>query len=212
MLIPWQLILVGLALGLIPPRLFYGSGYRHGTLLDATTSAHLRTSGDSGSGRKRRQWWKLPFFWIDPIRGYFSAKCLAMAVLRMPTDTSEQTAAILLVTCLSTLAILVVQMEFGRQRKGSLMSPATFLFGYMAAICAGVDIMGWGVAIIGLTTTIAGRNFTAGYVVAAVTSAVMGVHYLGATNYTVGVYALIAMAPVPYAFLRKARLVIPIRG
>ncbi len=208
----WLIILGGLALGLLPPRLFYGSGCRHVTLLDAFTSGHLRNTGDEGSGRRRRSWWKVPLYWLDPIRAFASAHIMGIGLSRMPQETSEQTLIVLLITCVVTFAIYCVQMELGRQRRGYLLAPIAFFAGYMPGICFGLEIMGVAVVIVGLTAMFASRNVTAGLFFAFGATMIAGIAYNGPRNIITGVYAVTAVAPVPYAFLRKSRLVIPIRA
>ncbi|AKC83248.1 hypothetical protein IMCC26134_11535 [Verrucomicrobia bacterium IMCC26134] len=211
MLVPWQLILIGLALGLIPPRLFYGSGYRHGTLMDATNPEYLRTSSDSGSGRKRRLWWKVPLFWIDPIRGYFSAHFVALGLYQMPMDYTEQIVTILGIQCIATFVILVVQMEFGRQRSRKLLAPVAFLVGYLIGGRIGLELLGAAVAFLGLSTAITSRNIKTGLCATSAAAIGLGWIFLGATA-NLGIFAVTALAPIPYAFFRKASLVIPMRS
>lgn len=209
---PWLIILGGLALGLLPPRLFYGSSCRHFTLLDAFTSARIRVTGDEGSGRRRRAWWKLPLLWIDPLRGFACARLIATGTSGMTQETSEQILGVLLVTCIATLVVYVMQMEGGRQRRGHLLAPIAFFVGYVPGLCFGLEILGITVVIAGLATMVAARNVQAGFLVAAGAALVAGMAYLGPTNITSGIYAITAAAPVPYAFLRKAKLVVPLRG
>ncbi len=210
MLDPWQLILIGLVLGLLPPRLFYGSGHRHGTLLDATTQGYLRISGQTDNGRKRRLWWKLPLFWIDPIRGFFSAHFVALGLYLISNNYTKQTWTILGIQCAASFVILTVQMEFGRQRTRTLLAPAAFLLGYLIGLRLGFEFLGAAVSIIFLTTAMASRNLNASFCAASAAALGVGYIFLGlGTN--LGVFALTVLAPILYAFFRKASLVIPFR-
>ncbi len=208
----WLIILGGLALGLLPPRLFYGRECRHVTLLDAFTSNHLRTTGDEGSGRRKRAWWKVPLYWLDPLRAFACAHIMGLGMSRIPQETTEQSLIFLLVLCGCTFLVLASQMEFGRQRKGYLLAPIAFFAGYIPGICFGLEIMGVAVMIVGLIAIFSSRNVTAGFLVAGGAALVAGVAYLGPKSMIVGIYAVTAAAPVPYAFFRKSRLVIPIRS
>jgi hypothetical protein len=210
----WLIILSGLVLGLLPPRLFYGSGCRHVTLLDAFTSNHLRTSGDEGGGRRRnrRAWWKVPLYWLDPIRAFASAHIISIGIWRIPQETTEQSLMVLLILSVLTFTIFCSQMELGRQRKGYLLAPIAFFAGYMPGLCFGLEILGLSITIVGLISILASRNVTAGFLLAGGVALIGGVAYLGPKSLLAAIYAVTALAPVPYAFLRKSRLVVPIRA
>lgn len=208
---PWLPLLFGLVLGVFPPRWLLGGECRHRTLVDAVTGGNVRVTGDSGEGRRRRVWWKIPLFWVDPFRGYFCAFFLARGLARFPQETTEQTLTALSATCLVTLVVLVVQMELGRQRRGDILAPVAFLLGYTIGFFPGYEITSAAVALIGLATMIAGRNFTAGYLIAGACALGFGYPAFG-LGFPLAVFAVTAAAPVPYAFFRRARLVIPVRA
>ena len=130
---------------------------------------------------------------------------------RMPQETTEQTMLVLLITCIATFLIYTVQLECGRQRKGHLLAPIAFFAGYMPGLCFGLEIMGVTVIIVGLTTMFASRSVTAGFLFAGAAAIIAGIAYMGPRNIATGIYAITAIAPVLYAFLRKSRLVIPLR-
>lgn len=207
---PWFPYVVGLLLGLIPPRLFYNSNWRHVALIDATTSGHLSSSGRHRTSSGFAQWWTLPLIWVDPIRGFFAAHLIAGAVYTLPMEMAEQVLIVVSISTLSTLAILSVQMEFGRQRAKDLLSPAAFLFGYLIGLYPGSELMGASVAVIGLIAVMGTKNFTAGYLAAGAAALFFGYRHFG-LGMSLGVFAVTAAAPVPYAFLRRARLVVPVR-
>jgi hypothetical protein len=211
MLSPWQLIPAGLVLGLIPPRLFYDSHYRHVSLLDAVTTGKMRTVGTDGSGRRRRSWWKLPLLWIDPIRGFLCAHLIALGLYRMPMYNSELIAIILGISGLSTLTVLIVQMEFGRNRTGCLLAPVAFLLGYNTGMLIDLELLGASIAIIGICTMVSSKNFTMGYCVAGAAALLIGYSFLGLSA-NLAIFALTSSAPVTYAFIRRARLMVPLRS
>jgi len=205
----WLPIAIGLALGLIPPRLFYSSNWRHAPLLEATTGGHLRSTDGSRSGYRSTKWWKLPLMWIDPVRGYFSAHLIAIGLYHMPMDTTEQIAIILGISGACTFAIFAVQMEFGRQRSKDLLAPCFFLFGFIAGISYGRELMGGAVAIISVLAFIGTKNFKFGFILSGIVACIFGYPFLG-LGANLAIFTLTALCPVPYAFLRNARLVIPV--
>ena len=125
-------------------------------------------------------------------------------------ETTEDLLLIVASSAATTLVILVVQMEFGRQRAKDLLAPAIFLFGYISGLYPGSELMGASVAFIGLIAILGTKSFTAGHFAAAATALIFGYKTLG-LGVSLGLFALTAAAPVPYAFLRGARLVVPVR-
>lgn len=211
MSLPWLPYVVGMVLGLLPPRLFYSTKYwRHATLVDATTTGHLSGSGRHRTTNGNPKWWTLPLLWIDPIRGFTAAHLVSTGLYRLPTNTAEQLIVIVALTALSSLAIITVQMEFGHQRSKDLLAPVAFLFGYVIGLYPGSELMGGSVAVIGLLALIGSRSLTMGYIASAVVACIFGYKTLG-LGMSLGVFAVIASAPVPYAFFRRARLVVPVR-
>jgi hypothetical protein len=211
MTLPWLPYVIGLFLGLLPPRLFYSATrWRHATLVDATTTGHL-----SGSGRHRTSngspgWWTLPLLWVDPIRGFLAAHFAVTGLYRLPTDTTEQLLLIVSLSALTSFAILSVQMEFGHQRPKDMLAPVGFLFGYITGIYPGSELMGGSVAVIGLLALIGTRSLIMGYLAAGAVALIFGYKTLG-LGFSLGIFAVTAAAPVPYAFFRRARLVVPVR-
>jgi hypothetical protein len=211
MLPPWFFIASGVAFGLVPPHFFYGSSWRHVTLIDATTSGHLGRDGNHRTGMASKLWWRLPLLWIDPIRGFFCAYLIAWGLYKMPIESTEQIAIILGIKCFCTLVALAVQMEFGRQRKKDMMSPLPFLIGFLIGISYGSWLLGCSAALICLMACIGTRSFKMGYLIAGVVGGILSYPTLGLSA-NLGIFALTIMAPVPYAFLRGARLVFPFRS
>lgn len=208
---PWLPYAIGMFLGLLPPRLFYSrTQWRHATLVDATTTGHLSGSGRHHTTSGNSKWWKLPLFWIDPIRGFTAAHLVASGLYRLPGETTEQFLVILVAIAFSSFLILAVQMEFGHQRSKDLLAPVAFIFGYITGIHPGSELMGGSVAVIGLLAFFGSRSLTMGYIASAMVACVFGYKTLG-LGMSLGVFALTAGAPVPYAFLRRARLVVPVR-
>lgn len=211
MSLPWLPYAIGMFLGLLPPRFFYSTTHwRHATLVDATTTGHLSGSGRHRTSNGNPKWWTLPLLWVDPIRGFLAAHFVATGLYRLPTATAEQLILIVALTAVSTLAILTVQMEFGRQRKKDLLAPVAFLFGYVIGIYPGSELMGASVAVIGLLALIGSRSLTMGFIASGVIACIFGYKTLG-LGMSLGVFAATAAAPVPYAFFRRARLVVPVR-
>jgi hypothetical protein len=211
MTLPWLPYVVGVFLGLLPPKLFYSTTHwRHATLVDATTTGHLSASGRHRTSSGSLKWWTLPLLWLDPIRGFLAAHFVATGLYRLPTDTAEQLILIVALTALTSFVILTVQMEFGHQRSKDLLAPVAFLFGYVTGIYPGSELMGGSVAVIGVLALVGSRNLTMGYLAAGVVACIFGYKTLG-LGMSLGVFAATAAAPVPYAFLRRARLVVPVR-
>lgn len=210
MLPPWFFIAAGMAIGLIPPRFFYGSSWRHVTLIDATTSGHLGDAGQYRTGIGSKRWWRIPLLWIDPIRGFFCAHLIAWGLYNSPMESSEQIAIVLGVKCFCTFGVLAVQMEFGRQRAKDMMSPLPFLIGFIIGISYGSWLLGCSAALICLMACIGTRSFKMGYLIAGVVGGILSYPTLGLSA-NLGIFALTIMAPVPYAFLRGTRLVFPLR-
>jgi hypothetical protein len=207
----WYPLLVGIAFGLIPHRWLYAKGYRHLTLLEVRSSAFRVPGGSSGGNRRRRRWWKTPLVLLDPFRGYASAHFCALGLAAIPA-TSPLAAALMLVgQCVIIAAVLITQMESGRQGANQIIAPVAFLFGFTTGLYLDFGIIGGAVAVIGVTTMIAAHSFTWGYLTAGAAAVLIGFSFLGLSPSLI-VFAVTAGAPVPYAFLRRAKLVYPLRG
>lgn len=207
----WYPLLLGIAFGLIPPRWLYAKGYRHLTLLEVRSSAFRVPGGSSGGSRRRRRWWKTALVLLDPFRGYASAHLCAVGLAAIPATSPLAKGIVPVLQCLAIAAILITQMESGRQSADQILAPVAFLFGFTTGLFLNFGIIGSAVGIIGVTTMIAAHSFTWGYLAAGAAAAVIGFSFLGASPSLI-IFTVTAAAPVPYAFLRRAKLVYPLRG
>ncbi len=205
----WYPLLLGLAFGLIPPRWLYAKGYRHLTLLEVRTSAFRLPGGSSGGNRRRRRWWKTALVLLDPFRGYASAHLCAIGLANLPAFVPATVIPIL--QSLIIAGILITQMESGRQAADEILAPVAFLFGFTTGLYLDFAIIGSAVGIIGVTTMIAAHSFTWGYLAAGGAAAVIGFSFLGISPALI-IFVATAAAPVPYAFMRRAKIVYPLRG
>lgn len=114
-------------------------------------------------------------------------------------QSSEEISIVLGLTCVATCAVLVVQMEFGRQRARDLLAPVPFLLGYLTAISYGNYLMGGSVAFVSFVAIIGTRSLTSGYLLSGIAAGVLGYPFFG-LGANLGIFALTALAPVPYAF------------
>ncbi len=172
-------------------------------------SSSLRRSGSSG--RRRRSWWKLSLIWLDPFRGYASGHLSAVGLLTMSDSLQGATLLPLFVQCALVAAALVIQMEAGRQEAGKLLAPVPFLLGFTTGLYLDFGIVGGAIALLAVATMLGTHSFMWGYLVAGAAASVIGFAFLGPSPALI-VFALTACAPAPYAFLRRAVLVMPFRG
>lgn len=207
----WYPLLFGIAFGLIPPRWLYAKGYRHLTLLEVRSSNFRLPGGSSGGNRRRRRWWKTALVLLDPFRGYASAHLCALGLAAIPATIPLVPVFSLVLQCLIITGILITQMESGRQGADQIIAPVGFLFGFTTGLYLDFGIIGGAVATIGLTTMIAAHSFTWGYLVSGAAATVIGFSFLGASPALI-IFAVTAAAPVPYAFMRRAKIVYPLRG
>ena len=204
----WLALILGIGFGLIPPRLLYKEGCRHLTLIEARSSS-MRRSGSSG--RKRRTWWKLSLFWLDPFRGYACAHLAALGVARFCQSFPAASVLSPIIQGLIVLIVLVIQMEGGRQEAGKLLAPVPFLLGFTTGLYLDFGIVGGAVAFLAVAPMLGTHSFVWGYLVAGVTAGAIGLVFLGPSPSLV-LFAATACAPALYAFLRRAPLVLPFRG
>lgn len=204
----WLALPLGIALGLIPPRWLYNEGSRHLTLIEARSSA-LRRSGSSG--RRRRTWWKHPLVWLDPFRGYACGHLCALGLSAIPRTSPSTALLILVAQCAIVASTLIVQMEAGRQESGKLLAPVFFLLGLTTGLFLNFGIIGGSIGLLAVATMLGTHSFLWGYLVAGAAAAVTGAVFFGPSPLVV-VFASTACAPAPYAFLRRAILVLPFRG
>lgn len=207
----WLYLALGVFLGLIPPRWLYSGGCRHVSLVQARSSGLRRAGSGSASNGRRRRWWKLPLLWLDPLRGYASAHLFAYGLFEIPQNSSAQVGLVTLLQCALIAAVLIVQMEKGRQDKNQLLAPVAFLLGFTTGIYIDFGVIGGAVALLGVTAMFATHNFTLGYAIAGAGAVLIGFPFLGPSPALV-VFAATACAPALYAFARRSALVFPLRG
>lgn len=207
----WLALPIGLAFGLLPPRWLYADGCRHLTLIEARSSGLRRATSAGSTGRRRRRWWKLPLVWLDPFRGYVCGHLCALGLAEIPLTNSGQGALLILLQCAIVAGILIVQMEAGRQETGKLLAPVFFLLGLGTGLYIDFGIIGAAVTLLGVATMFATHSFLWGYLVAGGAAAAIGFPFLGPTPGLI-VFVATVGAPAPYAFLRRATLVFPVRG
>jgi hypothetical protein len=225
----WVYLLGGLALGLVPPKFFYPRACRH---LDPTearvawlqnlsrrgsrsrsrrgaangvASGEVAKSSSTKSRKKNIVW----LYFIDPVRGYFSAHLLALGLASIPQNDSAETMVVVLLQILIIFGVLSVQMEFGRQRVGKLLAPVCFMVGFISGLYLDFAWAGVSVSVLTIVAILATQKLGAGYVVGGVAAAAVCYPFFGPSPATV-VFALTASAPVLYAFMRRAPLTIPV--
>lgn len=204
----WIALPLGIAFGLIPPRWLYADGCRHLGLLEARSSGLRRAGSISSSNRRRRRWWKLPLVWLDPFRGYACGWLTSLGLAEIPQYGSAQSALVLVLKCLIIFGVVVMQMELGRQERGALLAPVGFLLGLATGFYGAV---GAAICLLGVATMLATHSFMWGYVVSGVAAIIVGLLFFGPKPAFVAFVAT-TCAPAPYAFLRRAALLFPLRG
>jgi hypothetical protein len=207
----WLALAAGLLLGLLPPRFFYNKSSRHLTLLEIRSS-QVHHSSTLATGRRRRAWWKSPLVWLDPFRGYGSAHLLNIGLLNV-IPPSYAAGPLLLKACHfgASIAILFIQITKGRQKPGQLLAPVCFLFGFTTGVYLDFAIVGASVAALAVATMFGTHSFMLGYVTAGAAAVGIGFPFLG-PGPALGVFAIVASAPLYLAFMQRATLVLPVRG
>ena len=204
----WFALILGIAFGLIPPHWLYKEGCRHLTLIEARSSS-MRRSGSSG--RKRRTWWKLSLFWLDPFRGYAAAHLGALGIARLCEFLPTTVLLPQIIHGIIVGAVLMIQMEAGRQEAGKLLAPVPFLLGFTTGLYLDFGVVGGAVAFLAVATMLGTHSFVWGYLVAGVAAAAIGLVFFGPSP-SLALFVVTACAPVLYAFMRRAPLVLPFRG
>ena len=102
-------------------------------------------------------------------------------------------------------------MEAGRQETGKILAPVFFLLGFTTGLYLDFGIIGGAIAFLAVATMLGTHSFMWGYLVAGITATAIGAVFFGPSPILV-IFAATAGAPAPYAFLRRATLVMPFRG
>lgn len=203
MTIEWIPLLAGILLGAIPPRLLINSEVRY-LRFDALWR---RIAEPQKTGRRRRRWWKLPFVWIDPIRGYVVGDLLLHAFRSTPGAYGIEALVpkLLLFACLSV--IILVQTS-GRTPFRECVAPCGFLAGALFAL------MPWIVAlsavVLGASAMVALTRFVAGFFVSTLATASIGYFFIGLSPWLLGCTTLVAL-PMLVSWFRDRSLVMPMR-
>lgn len=206
----WLTLPLALALGLLPPRWFYPAGCRHITLLEARSSS-LRQAAHGLSGRRRRRWWKLPLYWLDPFRGYATGHLLALGLSHLCAVFALPRPVHLLLHGLLLVPVLLIQTHSGRQTREQLLAPVAFQLGLVTGLLPQHAILGVSVSLIGLASMLAAHSFGWGFLASGAAAAAIGLPLLG-PGPSLLLLAAVAAAPALIAFLRRATLVSPLRG
>jgi len=203
MIIHWLSLLVGLSMGLLPPRMFISSGCRYLTFEDLWT----KVIGREPQNQRRRRWWKLPMIWIDPFRGYVTARYLVDAFEAAPDSTAFQ--RLLPTIAWTSLIVLSLWAQTrGRESERETLSPAAFLAGVMLALFPPTVALAG--IVMGAATAMAFQGYSSGYLVATVTTAGVGFVFMGKSPALVAGMAIVGF-PVFINWLRGTRLVMPVR-
>ncbi|CAM2916174.1 hypothetical protein [Rariglobus hedericola] len=203
MIIHWLPLLCGLFFGLIPPRLLINSECRYLSCEGLWSRVVTREK----SNQRRRRWWKLPIVWIDPVRGFVTAMLITTAFEVVDKPTALQKLAPVAATFLTLLVVLWIQCR-GRNTDRETLSPSAFLAGLMLGMLP--PVVALSAIVIGITTAIAMTSFMAGYVVATLTTAVIGYVFLGRSPW-LAAYTILVASPLLINWLRRTQLVMPVR-
>ncbi len=203
MIINWLPLLCGLFFGLIPPKLLLNSECRY---LDLEGLLQRLFPRDKPAQRRRR-WWKLPLVWIDPVRGFVAAFLIRDAFSTAPGAAAPQRILCLIATFFILFVMLWVQTARG-SKDGECLSPSGFLAGMMLALLPWIVALS--AIVIGVTAAVAFSSFGAGYLVAAMVTAVLGFLFLN-TSPWLGVDTALVATPMMISWLRRAQMVIPVR-
>jgi hypothetical protein len=203
MIINWIPLLCGLFFGLIPPKLLINSECRYLRF----EGLWERVIAPKPSAQRRRRWWKLPLVWIDPVRGYFVAAQLNDAFDMVQRATAFEKICPLVATFLALFLVLWVQ-TCGRREVDETLSPSSFLAGMMIALLPLVVALS--AIAIGVSTAVVMTRFSAGYLLASLTTAGLGFLFLGRSLW-LPMYTVIVATPLIISWLRRTSLVMPVR-
>lgn len=199
----WLLLLAGILLGLVPPRLLINCDCRYLAFEELWTKV-LRRPAEEG---RRRRWWKMPLVWIDPFRGFVVAWLLRSAFTPLREGTAFERLLPTLLSCVLLVFVVWVQTR-GRLHERESLSPTGFMAGVILQMLPLTVAMA--TLVMGAATAVAMQGFTAGYLVAAFTAVGVGFAFMGKSTTLASTVILIGL-PVVINFLRGTRLVMPVR-
>lgn len=203
MITHWIPLALGLCLGLIPPRFFITKECRY-LRFDAVWT---RIANPLKTQQRRRRWWKLPIVWIDPVRGAVVGYLLTHGF--DPEPLASGFAALLpFIATIACMALVLWVQTSGREKDRETISPCGFLAGMM--ITTQPPVVALSAIAMGVSTAIMMSRFSAGYFVAAATTAGIGYLIIGKSIWVVA-HALLVASPLLIAWLRRTSLVMPVR-
>jgi len=200
----WYMLILGLALGLVPPGWLLQVDCRYLSFEDLWSRVLRR---EDTLKTRRIRWWRLPWLWIDPVRGYTVTWFLLDGLRPVRKASPGMIYGEIGLTALLLLAVLTVQTGHRRNEQQSL-APVLFLGGMLAAF------LPWTVwvpaFVLGVATAIAMNGFVAGFIFAAL--AVLGAGYIYMSSlFTLGTALLLLAAPILLNWVRATRFVVPVR-
>jgi len=204
MITNWYTLLLGLVLGLVPPRLLVNPDCRYLSFEDLWNKVLRR---DPTMARRRIRWWRAPWVWIDPVRGYLVATLLQEGLRPAPKASPGLIYGEIGLTELMLAATIWAQTGL-RAKDRETISPVLFLAGMLTAMLPWTV---WGPAfVLGAASAVAMNGFVAGYFVAAL--GVLGAGYIFMGNLlTLGTVLSLLALPVFLNWLRSTRMVVPVR-
>ena len=204
MIIHWLSILVGLSMGLLPPKLFISSGCRYLTVEDLWT----KVINPEQQNQRRRRWWKLPLIWIDPFRGYVVARYLVDAFTPSPDGTTFERALLPPMLWMTLIGLCLWVQTKGRGGERETLSPAIFMAGAMFAMLP-PTVAAAGI-VMGAASALAMQSYAAGYFVATLTTAAVGYVFMRKSPTLVAATVLVGL-PMFFNWFRGNRMVMPVR-
>ncbi len=200
----WYMLLLGLALGFVPPRLLANPDCRYLSFEDLWNKVLRR---DPTLTRRRIRWWRAPLLWIDPVRGHLVASMLLGGLRPVRKASPGLIYGEIGLTALMLLAVLWVQTGL-RAKDRETVTPVLFLAGMLTAMLPWTV---WGPAfVLGVASAVAMNGFVAGYFVAGL--AVLGAGYVFMGNlFTLATVIFLLALPVLLNWLRSTNMVVPVR-
>jgi len=200
----WYMLILGLLLGFVPPRLLLQPDCRYLSFEDLWSRVLRR---DPSLKARRIRWWRLPLLWIDPVRGYMVTWLLLDGLRPVKKASSGMIYGEIGLTAVMLLTVLKVQTGHRRQERESI-APVLFLGGMLVAFLPWTV---WAPAfVLGVATAIAMNGFTAGFMFAAF--AVIGAGYIYISSlFNLATALLLLVSPILFNWVRNTRFVAPVR-